>query len=288
MQPLLMVGLALLLGLWTSGLARSKGRNGYWLWGAAALVLTLLPLLLPIQESWRLLGMGPLLVLLFMRRPRTRAEAPPKGLSCPRCNAAQLPSQRYCVDCGWELGRAYPETLTAERANEAARASAEEPGEEPAAPADSAGAAAEAPPAVTVPETHFVPEGNAIPEAGPEPDVATASDLRTEPDMAVPVAASQEVQPSNLPGEANELEVETEPEPPVFRGLPTPANMTERGIRLFNQGRIQESIDQYTKAIALDPNYKEAWEYRAEAYARLGRGEQAEEDRRRLQALNTG
>ena len=64
--------------------------------------------------------------------------------------------------------------------------------------------------------------------------------------------------------------------------------MTERGIRLFNQGRIQESIDQYTKAIALDPNYKEAWEYRAEAYARLGRGEQAEEDRRRLQALNTG
>ena len=269
-MSLLTVGLALLLGLWTSGLARSKGRNGYWLWGGAALVLTLLPLLLPVQDTWRLLGMGPLFVLLFLRSPRTKVDAPPKGLSCPRCNAGQLPSQRYCVDCGWELGRAYPETVTAERAGDAARASSEEPSEEPAAPADSAGAAPEAPAVATVPETHFVPEG-----AG-------------EPDVAAPVAASQEVQHTDLPGEADEPVEETAPEPPVFRGQPTPANMTERGIRLFNQGRIQESIDQYTKAIALDPNYKEAWEYRAEAYARLGRGEQAEEDRRRLQALNTG
>ena len=284
MPLLLTVGLALLLGLWTSGLARSKGRNGSWLWGGTALVLTLVPLLLQVQDTWRLLGMGPLFVLLFMRSPRTRVDAPPKGLSCPRCNAAQLPSQRYCVDCGWELGRAYPETLTAERAEEAARASAEELGGEPAAPADSAGVAAEAPAAETFtePETHFVPEVHAVPEADAGPDVAT------EPEVAAPVAASQEVQSSDLPGEANEPEVETEPEPPVFRGLPTPANMTERGIRLFNLGRIQESIDQYTKAIALDPNYKEAWEYRAEAYARLGRGEQAAEDRRRLQALNTG
>lgn len=280
MPLLLTVGLALLLGLWTSGLARSKGRNGYWLWGGTALVLTLLPLLLQVQDTWRLLGMGPLFVLLFMRRPRTRVDGPPKGLSCPRCNAAQLPSQRYCVDCGWELGRAYPETLTAERATEAARASSDEIGQEPTAPADRAGAEAEAPATATVPETHFSPEAHVVPEAGAEPEVAT------EPAVTAPVAASQEVQPSDLPGETNEPEVETAPEPPVFRGLPTPANMTERGIRLFNQGRIQESIDQYTKAIALDPNYKEAWEYRAEAYARLGRGEQAEEDRRRLQALN--
>jgi Tfp pilus assembly protein PilF len=62
--------------------------------------------------------------------------------------------------------------------------------------------------------------------------------------------------------------------------------MTERGVRLFNQGRIQESIDQFTKAIALDPNYTQAWARRAEAYARLGRGEEAAEDRRRLDALD--
>jgi Tfp pilus assembly protein PilF len=64
--------------------------------------------------------------------------------------------------------------------------------------------------------------------------------------------------------------------------------MTERGVRLFNQGRIQESIDQFTKAIALDANYIQAWAKRAEAYAMLGRGDQAAEDRRRLEALDAG
>jgi Tfp pilus assembly protein PilF len=70
--------------------------------------------------------------------------------------------------------------------------------------------------------------------------------------------------------------------------MPTAASMTERGVRLFNQGRIQESLDQFTKAIALDPNYVDAWAHRAEAYARLGRGAEAAEDRRRLETLNAG
>ena len=62
--------------------------------------------------------------------------------------------------------------------------------------------------------------------------------------------------------------------------------MTQWGIDLFDLGRIQESIDQFTKAIALDPNFKMAWERRAESYAKLGRGDEAAEDRRRLRALN--
>jgi Flp pilus assembly protein TadD len=53
----------------------------------------------------------------------------------------------------------------------------------------------------------------------------------------------------------------------------------------FQEQKYQESIDQFTKAIALDPNYAEAWEKRAEAYAQMGRSQQAEEDRRHLQAL---
>ena len=80
----------------------------------------------------------------------------------------------------------------------------------------------------------------------------------------------------------------TPPKKPVTLVLPTAAGMTERGVSLFNQGRIQESIDQFTKAIALDPNYVEAWARRAEAYAQLGRGNEAAEDRRRLDALDTG
>jgi Tfp pilus assembly protein PilF len=61
--------------------------------------------------------------------------------------------------------------------------------------------------------------------------------------------------------------------------------MTERGLALFGQGKIQEAIDQFTKAIALDPSYLAAWQRRAEAYQRLGRPKEAAEDIRRLQAL---
>lgn len=73
---------------------------------------------------------------------------------------------------------------------------------------------------------------------------------------------------------------------PVPVDVPTAAAMTERGVRLFNQGRTQEAIDQFTKAIALDANFVEAWAKRAEAYALLGRGDQAAEDQSRLDSLN--
>lgn len=78
----------------------------------------------------------------------------------------------------------------------------------------------------------------------------------------------------------------TPPKKPMTLVPPTASGMTERGVRLFNQGRIQESIDQFTKAIALDPNYTQAWARRAEAYTRLGKGNEAAEDQRRLDTLN--
>lgn len=90
-------------------------------------------------------------------------------------------------------------------------------------------------------------------------------------------------------------EAETEPEPaPRPWGLPQPGPaptaeaMTARGAALLSEGRLQEAIDQFTKAIALDPKHREAFERRAEAYTRQGRGERAEEDYRQIQALNAG
>jgi Tfp pilus assembly protein PilF len=62
--------------------------------------------------------------------------------------------------------------------------------------------------------------------------------------------------------------------------------LTNRGIERFNEGKLQESIDQFTKALAMDSNHAEAWERRAEAYTQLGRNDEADEDRRRLAAIN--
>jgi Flp pilus assembly protein TadD len=63
--------------------------------------------------------------------------------------------------------------------------------------------------------------------------------------------------------------------------------MVSRGIARYEEQKYQEAIDQFTKAIALDSNYAEAWERRAEAYAQLGRSQQAEDDRRHLKGLDT-
>ena len=75
---------------------------------------------------------------------------------------------------------------------------------------------------------------------------------------------------------------------PVPGPAPTAAGMTARGAALLSEGKLQEAIDQFTKAIALDPRHREAFERRAEAYSRQGRQERADEDYRQVQALNTG
>ena len=51
--------------------------------------------------------------------------------------------------------------------------------------------------------------------------------------------------------------------------------MTEAGLTLFNQGRVREAVDQFTKAIALDPRYRDAWANRAKAYSELGLSDKA-------------
>ena len=65
----------------------------------------------------------------------------------------------------------------------------------------------------------------------------------------------------------------------------TAAGMTERGLALVNQGRVREAVDQFTKAIALDPRYREAWANRAKAYSELGLSEKAAADRQQLEAI---
>ncbi len=117
-----------------------------------------------------------------------------------------------------------------------------------------------------------------------------AADPEAAPLSEQPAVEPASVQEDNWP-EPTPEPVEEPPERPW--GFPQPGptptaeGMTARGAALLSEGKLQEAIDQFTKAIALDPKHKEAFERRAEAYTRQGRGERAEDDYRTIQALNT-
>ena len=61
--------------------------------------------------------------------------------------------------------------------------------------------------------------------------------------------------------------------------------LVEQGVILLELGKPRESIDYFSKAIAEDSGYKQAWLRRAEAYDQLGRRASANADRRRAEAI---
>ena len=271
---LLLLSLGIIV-LWTTRLARSKGLNP-WLWGVGAVLL--------IAVAWtfsrQFLGpvvMAPLIFLLLFRSPLFRRNRATEGTSmpCPRCGAPEPGGLNFCVQCGWDLSRASAEATEGERETATAAPQAVDQGT-----------------SEEVIEPVATPEGQRYaPEKPPEERVETPE---PEPTVAPEPVLAQEVTETPVESQdAPPVEPAPQPEPaapPVTpprerRPLPTPANLTERGISLFNQGRFQEAIDQFTKAIALDPNYREAWERRAEAYGRMGRSERQQADQRRLEAI---
>src|SRR5919106_1548074 len=229
-----------LIVLWTARMARSKGRNPF-IWGGLSLALMLIP-------SWpELLGMAPMIVLLFLKAPQAaRQEVRQDPVTCPKCRALHAAGHTYCVNCGWELAKPYVEE-TPVRYEEA-------------------------------PVSHVNVE---------EPEPVTTA-VEPSQDTAEPELTSEQNPPlEDSPEEETGDEAVEKPQVPqlVFRRSLTPAGFTEYGLALFNQGKVQEAIDQFTKALALDPTYVPAWYRRAEAYLRLGRDNKAQEDRRHLDAL---
>jgi len=257
------------VALWTARLAISKGRNG-WGWGGAALLLSLLNL-----PQSALLGVVPVLVLLFIKRPTTDPELRPDRLSCARCAKSYSDGQHFCTGCGWDLGEAYsPEEQEGAQASPAqTQTQTTMPSASVAQPPEKAEASAVEPPATEPPVLET--ETAKVTEA---PATESAQEPVDETDRS-PEAASAEAE--------EEPETEHVPWGTFEPGIaPTAAVMTSRGIERFDEGKYQEAIDQFTKAIALDPNYVDALQRRAEAYAQLGRSEQAEKDRRHLQSLD--
>ena len=252
----------LLLAVWTARLAITKGRNS-WGWGGAALILGLLP--------WHLFGVLPVLILLFIKLPSDQPSAVADRLACARCAKSHSEGQHFCTGCGWDLSEAY---------------SPEEPDEGQPFPSR--------PQVPTTVPTTGVAKPAETAEATPV-EAAAQTDSEEVESPESPVAESA-LAADEVPDPAPEaVEEEAEPGPEKehvpwgtydIGVAPTAAVMVSRGIERFDQGKFQEAIDQFTKAIALDPNYAEAWERRSEAYAQLGRPQQAEDDRRHLQGLD--
>ena len=260
---LLLISLGIIV-LWTWRLARAKGLNP-WYWGVGTALLVVVAWMFSRQYLAPVV-MAPLIFLLLFRSPLFRRNRQPESTPCPGCGAPDTGGLNFCVQCGWDLSNARagqqesaaeaPITLDqqAEQAEEVQQQ--DPPSAEPWAPAPAAENQRE-----KAAETVSPP-----PVAEPEPEPVLAQEATSNPVQEEPPA-----QPA--------------PPPRQPRPIPTPANLTARGIELFNEGRYQESIDQFTKAIALDPNYREAWERRAEAYGRLGRPERQQADQRRLEAF---
>ena len=301
-----------LVVLWTVRLANTKGKNPF-LWGGVSLFLSLVP---QFVDSWpALLGMGPMVVLIFMKSQRTAVEKPNSQttITCPKCQAYHALGHTYCVNCGWELKRPFTEPASPRSGT----ATAPQIQLEPMTDVESAdrvehrtsGASTPAQPSEMKPETEAASPEVVTPEAAspeavtPEavtPEAVTPEAVTPEavsPEAASPEPVTAEVVSTNDGGEGDREEVPSEPlnpepvtpepvapEPMVSRPI-TPARFTEQGLDLLDLGKFQEAVDQFTKAIALDATYSSAWEHRAEAYARQGRNDKAAEDQLKLETL---
>ena len=232
-----------------------------------------------------ILGVVPVLFLMFFVRPAGRPSNEQRT-ACSKCASPHTPGQNYCTKCGWDLSHQYsPEAADTILASEmhqpqATTATLERPAEATAPEAGNQAASAPEPPSQpsSILEEEWAP---------PEPVEVQAEAAQEE---------AADTYPGTYPGTEPEDAVpddDAEPETkpwgiPVPGPAPTAEVMTARGAVFLSEGRLQEAIDQFTKAIALDPKHREAFERRAEAYIQQGRQERADEDYRQVQALNTG
>ena len=125
----------------------------------------------------------------------------------------------------------------------------------------------------------------------PEPTLASSAEATTDAGGTRPATTSAPAESAPMPETEPALEPDAEPAA-AFTVVPltitrplTAAGMTELGLSLINQGRVREAVDQFTKAIALDPRYREAWANRAQAYLELGLNEKAAADQQQLEGI---
>ena len=238
--------------LWTARMARSKGRNILF-WAGAPVIPAVAVYAGDINNAALLLCLAPLVSLIFLpsRRPVAADGDPDNQTACPRCQHTHETgaAHTFCTNCGWELTRPYATGETA---------------------------------------------GTATPADTPEPTLASSSSSETASELRQPspAGAAATTEPETGVSPTATVPASESETAPAFSAVPlqitrtlTAAGMTESGLALFNQGRVREAVDQFTKAIALDPRYREAWANRAQAYTQLGLNEKAAADRQQLEAI---
>ena len=259
MNEWLQILLILFVVWWTARAARNKGHNMLiWATLSAIPAVGLVP---GFPDGLTALCMFPMLALMFVpaRRPVEAEEEEDTTVACPRCQHVHDPGPSFCTNCGWELARVY-----------ASEDGAADPAEATATTLPSG--------SETVGDSPGIAEEGAAPTPVAEPVLASTQNNPATPEP-VGVGATADAVPGIEPISGFTAE-------PLKISLSlTAAGMTERGLALVNQGRVREAVDQFTKAIALDPRYREAWANRAKAYSELGLSEKAAADRQQLEAI---
>ena len=226
-----------------------------------------------------ILGVVPVLFLMFFVKPTGQVSRPDR-YTCSRCASPHASSQNFCTKCGWDLSQEYvPENSDTVLASEMHKPQASSTG------------VVDRPIEQPSPETAAAQNSSA---SEPSPVAEQATEIfEPVPEQPVSEAAPSQADSPVSVDEAPVVDPASDPEARPW-GIPQPGPaptaevMTARGTALLTEGKLQEAIDQFTKAIALDPKHREAFERRAEAYSKQGRGERAEEDYQTIQALNAG
>ena len=105
-----------------------------------------------------------------------------------------------------------------------------------------------------------------------------AADDPAPPDETLPRGEAPPPQPS----------AQETPQVAIWPEKSEAATLTEEGLSILHEGKFRVAVDYFTKAIARDRSYKQAWLSRAQAYDRLGRRASAAADRRQAATIDDG
>ena len=233
--------------LWSIRMAQSKRRNPF-VWAGLTFALMLIPtLLLPSLPP--ILGITPLLILVFLKPSKPVGDTSiPDQIICPKCTAPHMGGYNYCVNCGWELSKPYSGTSVSSDPVELVS----DPVSKSSEPVEY-----ESQPHIT----------------------STTSDAETYE------KSESELEISPTERHVEDKKQSEEAQAPIVVRPTTAAGFTDLGIRLSEEGRHREAIDQFTKSIALDSKYALAWEKRAESYKILGLNDKSSQDLDHLKGL---